>query len=218
MAGRCVCTPAKAGLLHRKHRDQLVKPIPAYVDSPSHHRGSHKVLDKTDGDNIFNKYRLGKELGRGESGITHQCVDSKTGETFACKMISKSKLKTEIDIEDVRREAEIMKRLPNHPNIVTFKEAYEDKDAVYLVMKLMFGAQELSSISYFVEFLHFGQCGRPSVLHRTAPTMARLHPSGLQQRPRSLSLPWRVRRVLVARVETRRCQSRTVENGGTFAL
>lgn len=142
--GSCVCTPAKAGFLHRKHRDQLVKPIPAYVDSPSHHRGSHKVLDKTDGDNIFNKYRLGKELGRGEFGITHQCVDSKTGETFACKMISKSKLKTEIDIEDVRREAEIMKRLPNHPNIVTFKEAYEDKDAVYLVMELCEGGELFS--------------------------------------------------------------------------
>ncbi|KAL6208455.1 hypothetical protein ACLB2K_019404 [Fragaria x ananassa] len=30
---------------------------------------------------------------------------------------------------------------------------------------------------------------RPSVRHRQVPTMARLHPSGLQQRPRSLSLP-----------------------------
>ncbi|KAL6129306.1 hypothetical protein ACLB2K_072658 [Fragaria x ananassa] len=33
------------------------------------------------------------------------------------------------------------------------------------------------------------KCGRPSVRHRTAPTTAHLHPSGLQQRPRPLSLP-----------------------------
>ncbi|XP_050372458.1 calcium-dependent protein kinase 24 [Argentina anserina] len=147
--GSCVCTPAKAGLLHRKHRDQLIKPIPQRVhDSPrksSSHCGSFSapisVLDKTDGENIFDKYRLGKELGRGEFGITHRCVDCQTGETFACKMISKSKLKTEIDIEDVRREAEIMRRLPKHPNIVRFKEAYEDKDAVYLVMELCEGGE-----------------------------------------------------------------------------
>ncbi|KAL6180266.1 hypothetical protein ACLB2K_046930 [Fragaria x ananassa] len=33
------------------------------------------------------------------------------------------------------------------------------------------------------------KCGRPSVLNRTASTTARLHLCGLQQRPRSLSLP-----------------------------
>ncbi|KAL6208498.1 hypothetical protein ACLB2K_019447 [Fragaria x ananassa] len=33
------------------------------------------------------------------------------------------------------------------------------------------------------------KCGRPSVLHQTAPTTARLHPSGLLRRLRSLSLP-----------------------------
>ncbi|KAL6227797.1 hypothetical protein ACLB2K_001753 [Fragaria x ananassa] len=33
------------------------------------------------------------------------------------------------------------------------------------------------------------KCGRPSVRYCTAPARARLHPSSLQQRPRSLSLP-----------------------------
>ncbi|KAL6208456.1 hypothetical protein ACLB2K_019405 [Fragaria x ananassa] len=33
------------------------------------------------------------------------------------------------------------------------------------------------------------KCGHPSVRHRLAPTTARLHPGGLQQRLRSLSLP-----------------------------
>ncbi|KAL6214513.1 hypothetical protein ACLB2K_013947 [Fragaria x ananassa] len=35
----------------------------------------------------------------------------------------------------------------------------------------------------------FLKCARLSVGHRPAPTTARLHPSGLQQRPRPLSLP-----------------------------
>ena len=46
-----------------------------------------------------------------------------------------------MDIEDVRREVEIMRHLPAHPNIVTFKEAYEDMDAIYLVMELCEGGE-----------------------------------------------------------------------------
>ncbi|KAK7257868.1 hypothetical protein RIF29_32159 [Crotalaria pallida] len=91
--------------------------------------------------NIFDNYQLGKELGRGEFGVTHRCVDLKSGEAFACKKIAKTKLRTEIDIADVRREVQIMRHLPKHPNIVTFREAYEDRDAVYLVMELCEGGE-----------------------------------------------------------------------------
>lgn len=91
--------------------------------------------------NIYDKYSFGKELGRGEFGITHQCFDKKTGEIYACKKIAKDKLKTDIDVDDVKREVDIMRHLPKHPNIVTYKEAYEDKEAVYLVMELCEGGE-----------------------------------------------------------------------------
>lgn len=42
-------------------------------------------------------------------------------------------------MEDTRREVEIMRHLPEHPNIASFKEAYEDRDAVHLVMELLQG-------------------------------------------------------------------------------
>ena len=44
-------------------------------------------------------------------------------------------------MEDVRREVEIMRHLPKHSNIVSLKEAYEDKEAVYLVMELCQGGE-----------------------------------------------------------------------------
>ncbi|KAG2397810.1 Calcium-dependent protein [Vigna angularis] len=91
--------------------------------------------------NIFDKYQFGKELGRGEFGVTHRVVDLVSGEAFACKKIAKTKLRTEIDVEDVKREVQIMRHLPRHPNIVAFKEAYEDRDAVYLVMELCEGGE-----------------------------------------------------------------------------
>lgn len=144
--GACISTPAKLGhLISKRSSHRVHKPIPL-PDSetvrlrPIPLRHGTVIKDPT-GDNIHEKYTFGKELGRGEFGITHQCFDNETGETYACKTISKSKLKTEIDVQDVRREVDIMRQLPEHPNIVSFKEAYEDKEAVHLVMELCGGGE-----------------------------------------------------------------------------
>ncbi|EHA8589990.1 putative Calcium-dependent protein kinase 29 [Cocos nucifera] len=87
------------------------------------------------------RYELGKELGRGEFGVTRRCTDTKTGEVLACKSISKRKLRTRVDVEDVRREVEIMRGLPAHPNIVQLRDAFEDKEAVHLVMEVCEGGE-----------------------------------------------------------------------------
>ncbi|MQM05971.1 hypothetical protein Taro_038797 [Colocasia esculenta] len=52
---------------------------------------------------VGDKYYLGRELGRGEFGVTHLCTDKASGEAFACKSISKGKLRTAVDVEDVVR-------------------------------------------------------------------------------------------------------------------
>ncbi|KAI7738988.1 hypothetical protein M8C21_010455, partial [Ambrosia artemisiifolia] len=57
---------------------------------------------------ISDKYILGRELGRGEFGVTYLCTDRETKQAFACKSISKKKLRTAVDVEDVRREVAIM--------------------------------------------------------------------------------------------------------------
>uniref|UniRef100_A0A2N9HFX9 non-specific serine/threonine protein kinase n=1 Tax=Fagus sylvatica TaxID=28930 RepID=A0A2N9HFX9_FAGSY len=93
------------------------------------------------GREIEARYELGRELGRGEFGITYLCTDRETRDTFACKSISKKKLRTAVDIDDVKREVEIMKNLPKHPNIVTLKDTYEDNDAVHIVMELCEGGE-----------------------------------------------------------------------------
>ncbi|XP_022722444.1 calcium-dependent protein kinase 24-like [Durio zibethinus] len=147
--GSCMSTPTKlVGVISKKYYySSKAKSKHGRLDYDGVRkslslRGSNgKVLKDPSGDNILERYELGKELGRGEFGITHQCFDLETGEAYACKKISKAKLSTEIDIEDVRREVEIMKHLPKHPNIVTFREAFEDKEAVYLVMELCHGGE-----------------------------------------------------------------------------
>jgi calcium-dependent protein kinase len=104
------------------------------------------VLREPTGREIGLRYELGRELWRVESGITYLCKDRQTGEKLACKSISKNKLRNAIDIEDVRREVQIMRHLPEHPNIVTLKDTYEDDDDVHLVMELCQGGNLLHHI------------------------------------------------------------------------
>lgn len=86
-------------------------------------------------------YTLGKELGRGQFGVTYLCTENTTGLQYACKSISKRKLVTKNDKEDIKREIQIMQHLTGQNNIVEFKGAYEDKQSVHLVMELCAGGE-----------------------------------------------------------------------------
>lgn len=70
-------------------------------------------------------YTLGKELGRGQFGVTYLCTDSATGHQYACKSISKRKLVSKADREDIKREISIMQHLSGQANIVEFRGAFE---------------------------------------------------------------------------------------------
>ncbi|KAH7675597.1 Non-specific serine/threonine protein kinase protein [Dioscorea alata] len=86
-------------------------------------------------------YTLGKELGRGQFGVTYLCTENATGLSYACKSISKRKLTSKGDREDIKKEIQIMQHLTGQTNIVEFKGAYEDKYSVHLVMELCAGGE-----------------------------------------------------------------------------
>ncbi|OVA15957.1 Protein kinase domain [Macleaya cordata] len=92
-------------------------------------------------------YVLDKELGRGQFGITYLCTERASGLKYACKSISKRKLVSRKDIEDVRREVLILQHLTGQPNIVEFKGAYEDRQNIHLVMELCSGGELFDRIS-----------------------------------------------------------------------
>ncbi|KAL1359895.1 hypothetical protein HN51_005234 [Arachis hypogaea] len=99
------------------------------------------VLTGVPKENIEDRYLVDRELGRGEFGVTYLCIDRETRELLACKSISKRKLRTAVDVEDVRREVAIMRHLPRSPSIVSLREACEDDNAVHLVMELCEGGE-----------------------------------------------------------------------------
>ncbi|THU55826.1 hypothetical protein C4D60_Mb11t10710 [Musa balbisiana] len=140
--GNCCAAPADPERKKKARREKKEKrPNPFSID---YNRGPAPVLvvlRKPTGRDIGSRYELGQVLGRGEFGVTYLCTDKATGEHLACKSISKKKLRTAVDIEDVRREVEIMRHLPAHPNIVKLKDTYEDDGAVHLVMELCEGGE-----------------------------------------------------------------------------
>ncbi|KAL8039139.1 hypothetical protein ABFX02_10G015500 [Erythranthe guttata] len=99
------------------------------------------VLTEVKKENIEEKYVVDRELGRGEFGVTYLCIERDSRELLACKSISKRKLRTVVDVDDVRREVAIMKHLPRDSSIVSLEEACEDENAVHLVMELCEGGE-----------------------------------------------------------------------------
>lgn len=140
--GNCYAIPKDPSVKkQRGKKKQNPFEIDYIPNKPS--KGGYKsyVLDNPTGHAINLEYELGQELGRGEFGVTYLCTEKLTGEMYACKSISKKKLRTRVDIEDVKREVEIMKQLPKHVNIVSLKDTYEDESGVHLVMELCEGGE-----------------------------------------------------------------------------
>ncbi|KAM3261488.1 hypothetical protein ACQJBY_052263 [Aegilops geniculata] len=144
--GNCCGAPSTQGGGRGKNNRRKPKANPYTVaynrgaGAPPARAGLVVLRDPT-GRDLDDKYVLGGELGRGEFGVTYLCTDAATGARMACKSISKRKLRTPVDVEDVRREVEIMRHMPPHPNIVSLSAAYEDEDAVHLVMELCEGGE-----------------------------------------------------------------------------
>ncbi|KAL0337970.1 UNVERIFIED_CONTAM: Calcium-dependent protein kinase [Sesamum calycinum] len=150
--GNCCAVPQTSDENRGKH-----KPNPYAIDYGGSvpNGGKSTVLSNPTGYNIKEFYELGRELGRGEFGITYLCTDKSNGEVFACKSISKKKLRTRVDIEDVRREVEIMRHLPKHPNIVSLKDTYEDDNAVHLLWSCVRVESCLTELLLEVDILVF---------------------------------------------------------------
>jgi calcium-dependent protein kinase len=123
---------------------------------------THSVLQRKT-ENLRDLYILGKKLGQGQFGTTYLCVEKTTNKEYACKSIAKRKLISKEDVDDVRRELQIMHHLSGHPNIVMIKGAYEDPASVHLVMELCAGGELFDRI---IQRGHYSEA-KAAVLTRT---------------------------------------------------
>ncbi|KAH8522056.1 hypothetical protein Peur_040613 [Populus x canadensis] len=92
-------------------------------------------------EDVRNTYTFGREVGRGQFGVTYLVTHKETKQHLACKSIAKRKLINRDDIEDVLREVQIMHHLTGHRNVVELKGAYEDRHSVNLIMEFCEGGE-----------------------------------------------------------------------------
>lgn len=108
--------------------------------------GKTLILDGTEKPTL-GRYRIEKELGRGEMGVVYLGLDPKINRRVAIKTMSLSHSLEEKEISDLRerffREAETAGRL-HHPNIVTIYDLGEEHDLAYIAMEYLEG-KELSA-------------------------------------------------------------------------
>ncbi|CAI5468453.1 unnamed protein product [Closterium sp. Yama58-4] len=130
-------------------------------------------------EDVKNHFTIGRELGRGQFGVTYLCTDKSTGEQYACKSIAKRKLVTAEDVEDVKREVAIMHHLVDHPNVVKMKGAYEDKHSVHIVMELCAGGELFDRI---IARGHYSERAAANLIRTVVSVVEYCHANGVMHR------------------------------------
>jgi len=128
---------------------------------------------------VRSEYTIGKELGRGQFGVTYICTHKQTGQKYACKSIAGRRLKGNDDIERVRTEVRILQHLCGQPNIVELKGVYEDKHSVNLVMELCRGGELFERI---IAKGHYSEMAAASIFRTIVQVVHTCHSMGVLHR------------------------------------
>lgn len=92
---------------------------------------------------IEDYFTLDKQLGEGGFGTVKRGKDQRTGAVSAVKTIKKDAVP---EVARLHEEIEIM-RLLDHPNILRFRESFEDRKYLYLVLELCEGGELFDHIA-----------------------------------------------------------------------
>ena len=85
------------------------------------------------GNKFSSEYERGILLGKGGQGEVYKCQHKETKQDCAVKII-KIKDSGPDDIQRFEKEAETLKTLPEHPNVIKFVNYFRESKKQYLVM------------------------------------------------------------------------------------
>ncbi|EEF46883.1 CBL-interacting serine/threonine-protein kinase 25 [Ricinus communis] len=95
---------------------------------------------------LFEKYEIGRLLGKGTFAKVYYGKNVETGESVAIKVISKDQVKKEGMMEQIKREISIM-RLVRHPNVVELKEVLATKTKIFFIMEYVRGGELFAKVA-----------------------------------------------------------------------
>lgn len=85
------------------------------------------------------KYKLGRELGKGQYSTVKEATSLETEKKYAVKCIKDSSLSKE-DRDALKVEIDILRKL-DHPHIVKFYDFFEERPVYYIVMEYVTGGE-----------------------------------------------------------------------------
>jgi len=121
---------------------------------------------------IASEYEVKDEIGKGTFSVCKRCVRRCTNVEYAVKIIDKKK-------RGCKEEIEILLRYGQHPNIISLRDAFEDKSNVYLVFDLMKGGELLDKI---LRQKFFSEREAQAVMDKITSAVKYLHQSGVVHR------------------------------------
>ncbi|XP_051129430.1 calcium-dependent protein kinase 1-like isoform X2 [Andrographis paniculata] len=162
-------------------KDGKITVLPAAAPPPPRRpvlTGAGRILGRPMSD-VHAAYIFGRELGRGQFGVTHLVTHRETRQSFACKSIATRKLLNPDDVADVRREVQIMHHLTGHRNIVELKEVFEDRHNVHLVMELCAGGELFDRI---ITKGHYSERAAAAIFRQIVTVVHACHSMGVMHR------------------------------------
>lgn len=84
------------------------------------------------------RYKIGKEIGRGHFAVVHEAFDTESNEMVAIKVMNKATCPREL----CQRELKIMQELGEeigHSRLTPIKDVYENEDRLFFVLELFRG-------------------------------------------------------------------------------
>ncbi|KAL6620779.1 hypothetical protein ACP70R_035918 [Stipagrostis hirtigluma subsp. patula] len=160
----------------RQHHPQEHAPPPPQEEAAAAAVG--RVLGRPMED-VRATYTFGRELGRGQFGVTYLATHRATGRRHACKSIAARKLSRPDDADDVRREVHVMHHLTGHAGIVELRGAYEDRHSVNLVMELCEGGELFDRI---IARGHYSERAAAALCRQVVSVVHTCHSMGVMHR------------------------------------
>eukprot|EP00759_Apiculatamorpha_spiralis_P058605 PhF_6_TR9239/c0_g1_i2/m.14608 len=124
----------------------------SFCESPCEVNG-RPSLGSTEAVVVIGDYRLGRLLGCGGFGKVYACTHTRTGQSYAMKIIERSFIEQHDIAQYVRKEVEMLKKV-RHRHVIAFHKSIDTPEAVHIVMELATHGElfdKIIGLKYFEE-------------------------------------------------------------------